>query len=137
MGNKIFVNTSSNGETTISETYNKKESDKFTKITKNELNEIYNDNKNMVVDFFDKDIIISKIKQSENSEFSNNINYFQNMLNFYDNNNDKKIYKKTDCLCSKELNLCIINKNAQKLRQIHDNNNYDEQDYYKSTYSSK
>ena len=111
------------------------ECDDFTKITKDELNKICDDRKNMTVDFFNKDNIISKIKQSENNEFRNNSNYFQRMLDFYDNSRDKKIYDKTDCLCSREFDLCIINKNAQKIRQIYDEDRYDEQAHYKSIYS--
>ena len=51
------------------------------------------------------------------------------MIDFFDKSKDNTIYKKTHCLCINELNLCIINKNSDKLKQIYDGCNYKKNDY--------
>ena len=58
----------------------------------------------------------------------------EKMLDYYNNHVNKPIYEKTDCLCSKKLDFCIVNKNAKNLRKIFDGTNCKENKCYVSYY---
>ena len=47
-----------------------------------------------------------------------------NMVDFYLNDKDKGIYKKTDYLCNEKEKLCICNAHADDFRKIYDGINY-------------
>lgn len=46
------------------------------------------------------------------------------MLEYYLNDKDKSIYKKTDYLCNKKEKFCICNTHADDFRKIYDGINY-------------
>ena len=46
------------------------------------------------------------------------------MVEFYLNDKDKEIYKKTDYLCNEKEKLCICNTHADDFRKIYDGINY-------------
>ena len=47
-----------------------------------------------------------------------------NMVDFYLNDKDKEIYKKTDYLCNEKEKICICNIHADDFRKIYDGINY-------------
>jgi len=47
-----------------------------------------------------------------------------NMMEYYLNDKDREIYKKTDYLCNSTEKVCICNTHAQDLRKIYDGVNY-------------
>ena len=57
-----------------------------------------------------------------------------NMLDYYLNDKDKDIYKKTDYLCNEREKICICNTHAEDLRKIYEGINYKPNQKYISWY---
>lgn len=78
--------------------------------------------KTIYVPFLNKEKI--KLELLTNKNFDDNqINIFNEMTDYYLENKDKEIYKKTNYLCNTEANICICNINADELRKIYDGTN--------------
>ena len=84
-------------------------------------------------DAFDKNIIIEKVN-NYNPSYTRDMN---KMIEYYMNHRDYTIYEKTDCLCHEKLEVCIFNKNADKLRKINYGKNYIPNRIYQSIYYEK
>ena len=108
--------------------------DHFHTISNKEMIELQH--KSIYVDYFDKNAIIKKIKIDTRFNHLNESDITR-FVEYYDNHKDKPIYEKTDCLCSHNLDVCIINKNAHKFRQIYDGDNYKSDNNYISRHYFK
>jgi hypothetical protein len=99
-------------------------------IIKTNIKTIYDDFSNILeVPYFDKDLIMYEAKFHKNDKFKNKLFGIEKMLNYYGND---RLYEQIDCLCSKKLDFCIINTNADNLRKIYETNNYKENQCYAS-----
>ena len=77
------------------------------------------------VDYLDKHLV--NFKMINNEFFDNSFakkETVNKMLDFYLNDKDKNIYKKTDYLCNEKEQVCICNTNANNFRKIYEGINY-------------
>ena len=99
----------------------------FFEISKDDINTIKR--KSIEMDYFDPILIIYKLRFDKRFCDKINIEKTEKILEFYKNSGSYEIYKKTHCLCINDLDLCIINKNSDKLKQIYDGCNYEKTNY--------
>ena len=104
--------------------------DSYYSVSSQEFEKIKKDNEIILVDYFEKNYVLNKISQYP-SIYKKSIS---DMLSYYTNHRDKNIYKKTDCLCNFELNMCIVNRNANFFRKIYDGETYQNETHYVSMY---
>lgn len=79
------------------------------------------------VDWLDKDL--ANAEMFNNEYFQKNPNkkeIINNMLEYFLNSRDKKIYKMTDYLCNEKAKVCICNTHADDLRKIYERDLYKE-----------
>jgi len=76
------------------------------------------------VDWLDKTLVNSKMFNNEYFEKSSKKEIVNKMLDYYFNDKDKNIYKKTDYLCNERENICICNTHADDFRKIYNGINY-------------
>lgn len=94
--------------------------DSFQTIKDNEIENIRKTYKVVDVEFLDTHKINMKIMGDDKKDV------IKEMAEFYLNDKEKAIYKKTDYLCDKKEKICICNTNADNLRKIYDGINYKE-----------
>ena len=109
---------------------NNKFIDDFLSINNEGINEIRKNYKIIDVDWLDPILVNSKIFNDKYFQKPEKTEAVDNMLNYYLNHPDKKIYKKTDYLCNKKEKICICNTNAEDFRKIYDQHNYKKDEKY-------
>ena len=102
----------------------------YLKINNEEIKKLKENYKIFEVNRLDKNLINNIMFNDEYFiKYPYKKNIINDMLNFYINNKDFKIYEKTDYLCNQKEKICICNINADNLRKIYDDNNYKEIKY--------
>jgi len=95
----------------------------FTLLNDNEITHIRTNYKVVDVDWLDASKVKHKIFGDD--YFTPLKTYvINNMVDFYLNDKDKEIYKKTDYLCNEKEKICICNIHADDFRKIYDGINY-------------
>lgn len=78
------------------------------------------------VDWLDRTLVNYKLFNNEFfTERPNKKEIVDDMLDFYLNNKNEAIYKKTDYLCNEKAKICICNTHAEDFRKIYDGVNYE------------
>lgn len=92
----------------------------YTSLNEEKIQYIRNNYTVIDVDWLDKTLVNSKmfLEKSPKEEIVNN------MLEYYLNDKDRSIYKKTDYLCNEKEKVCICNTHADDFRKIYDGINY-------------
>ena len=116
---------------------NNKFTDTYWSINNENINEIRENYKIIDIDWLDPILVNSKIFNHEYFQKIEKMQIVDNMLDYYLNHPDKKIYKKTDYLCNEKEKICICNTNAENFRKIYDQNNYKEGQKYISWIKNK
>jgi hypothetical protein len=99
----------------------------FQTIKDNEIENIRKTYKVVDVDFLDTHKLNLKIFGDEYfTKKPHKKDVIKEMAEFYLNDKEKAIYKKTDYLCNKKEKICICNINADNLRKIYEGINYKE-----------
>ena len=111
--------------------------DTYWSINNERINEIRQNYKVIDIDWLDPILVNSKIFNDEYFQKPEKIEAVNNMLGYYLNHPDKKIYKKTDYLCNKKEKICICNTNAEDFRKIYDQHNYKKDNKYISWFRIK
>jgi hypothetical protein len=97
----------------------------FTLLNDNEITHIRTNYKVVDVDWLDASKVKHKIFGDDYFKKSPLKTYvINNMVDFYLNDKDKEIYKKTDYLCNEKEKICICNIHADDFRKIYDGINY-------------
>jgi hypothetical protein len=97
----------------------------FTLLDNNEITHIRTNYKVVDVDWLDAIKVKYKIFGDDYFKKSPLKTYvINNMVDFYLNDKDKEIYKKTDYLCNEKEKICICNIHADDFRKIYDGINY-------------
>ena len=97
----------------------------FTLLDNNEITHIRTNYKVVDVDWLDTSKVKYKIFGDDYFKKSPLKTYvINNMVDFYLNDKDKEIYKKTDYLCNEKEKICICNIHADDFRKIYDGINY-------------
>ena len=105
--------------------------DHYTTLNADEIQRIKQNYKIIDVNHFNIDLV--KFKMITDNYFeknSNKIEVVNNMLHYYSNSKDAKIYKKTDYLCNEKEKICICNIYADSFRRIYDGLHYDKDTKY-------
>ena len=103
----------------------------YTSLNDNEIKHIRTNYKVVDVDWLDTILINNKMfdddyfKKSPQKKCAIN-----NMVDFYLNDKDKEIYKKTDYLCNEKDKMCVCNIHADDFRKIYDGINYKQNTRY-------
>lgn len=95
--------------------------DIYTKVDSDNVKAIRENYKIIEVGWLDPFLI--KFKMSNDEYFKQSpqkVEIVNNMVQYYLNNQNKSIYKKTDYLCNTKEKLCICNIHAEDLRNIYD-----------------
>jgi hypothetical protein len=101
----------------------------FTLLNDNEITHIRTNYKVVDVDWLDASKVKHKIFGDD--YFTPLKTYvINNMVDFYLNDKDKEIYKKTDYLCNEKEKICICNIHADDFRKIYDGINYKQNTKY-------
>lgn len=97
----------------------------------NEIKEIKENYKIIDVDWLDPDLVNLKICTDKYfSKYPNKKEIVNNMLNYYINYENKRIYVKTDYVCNKKEKICIRNSLADEFKKIYDEKNYNKDNIY-------
>ena len=103
----------------------------FTSLNNDEIKHIRTYYKVVDVDWLDASKVNYQIFDDEYFKKSPQKNYvINNMVDFYLNDKDKGIYKKTDYLCNEKEKICICNIHADDFRKIYDGINYKQNKKY-------
>ncbi len=103
----------------------------FTLLNDNEITHIRTNYKVVDVDWLDAIKVKYKIFGDDYFKKSPLKTYvINNMVDFYLNDKDKEIYKKTDYLCNEKEKICICNIHADDFRKIYDGINYKQNTKY-------
>lgn len=98
----------------------------FTSIDKNKIKYIRTHYKVVDVDWLDAVKVDYEIFCDDYFEKSpQKKDAITNMVDFYLNDKDKEIYKKTDYLCNEKEKICVCNIHADDFRKIYDGINYE------------
>jgi hypothetical protein len=98
---------------------------RYTTLNDNEIKHLRTDYKVVYVDWLESSVVKFKIFDDDYFIKSPQKKYLiNNMVEFYLNDKDKEIYKKTDYLCNEKEKLCICNTHADDFRKIYDGINY-------------
>jgi hypothetical protein len=97
--------------------------DFFTGIDEEKILYLRNNYKIIDIDYLDHAVFRFKIF-GDNSLEQSKIDTLNNMLEYYLDHKDRKIYKKTDYLCNMKEKVCICNTHAEDFRKIYDGVNY-------------
>ena len=104
---------------------------KFTLLDNDEIKNIRTYYKVVDVDWLDASKVNYKIFGDDYFKKSPQQKYvINNMVDFYLNDKDKEIYKKTDYLCNEKEKICICNIHADDFRKIYDGINYKQNTKY-------
>jgi hypothetical protein len=104
---------------------------RFTSLNNDEIKHIRTYYKVVDVDWLDASKVNYQIFDDEYFKKSPQKNYvINNMVDFYLNDKDKGIYKKTDYLCNEKEKICICNIHADDFRKIYDGINYKQNKKY-------
>ena len=99
----------------------------YTSLNNNEIKNIRTNYKVVDVDWLDTSLVNSKILGDKYFIKSpQKIDFIHDMVEFYLNDKDKHINKKTDYLCNEKEKICVCNTNADDFRKIYDGKNYKE-----------
>lgn len=123
----------------IGEEINKKPNykDFFMGINEEKILYLRNNYKIIDVDYLDPILVHSKMVSDNFFILPQKIDTLNNMLEYYLNHNDRKIYKKTDYLCNEKDKVCICNTHAEDFRKIYDGVNYTPNEKYISWFIKK
>ena len=109
----------------MTNTSNKYYSYFYTSLNEAKLQYIRKEYTVIEVDWLNKTLVNSEIFNKKYFEkFTEKTEIVNNMLEYYLNDKDKSIYKKTDYLCNKKEKICICNTHADDFRKIYDGINY-------------
>lgn len=104
---------------------------RFSSLNNDEIKHIRTYYKVIDVDWLDASIVNYKIFDDDYFTKSPQKKYvINNMVDFYLNDKDKGIYKKTDYLCNEKEKMCICNIHADDFRKIYDGINYEQNTTY-------
>jgi hypothetical protein len=98
--------------------------DSYRNVHERYINYLENNYKIIKIDYLDTNLINDEMIENNLTLLPSKKNLVNNMLEYYLNHSDKKIYKKTDYLCNEEEKLCICNIHADDLRKIYDGKYY-------------
>lgn len=124
MGNSITNNSEKYHNTTLDDN-DKYHNSHYTKINDNEIKRLRTCYKVVDVDRLDSIIVNNKIFDDDYFIKSPQKKYvINNMVEFYLNDKDNQIYKKTDYLCNEKEKICICNIHADDFKKMQDGINY-------------
>ncbi len=97
----------------------------YTSLDNDQIQDIRKNYKVLDVDWLDSTLVNYVMFNDEYFEKSlKKKEVINNMLDYYLNDKDKDIYKKTDYLCNQREKICICNTHAEDLRKIYEGINY-------------
>jgi hypothetical protein len=111
--------------------------DTYWAINNESIDEIRRNYKIIDVDWLDPILVNSEIFNDKYFQKPEKMKTVNNMLNYYLNHKDKKIYEKTDYICNEKEKICICNTNAEAFRKIYDQHNYKKDNKYISWFRIK
>lgn len=129
----MFIYIMGNNNTYIQETTDK---DFFTGIDEEKISYVRNNYKIIDVDYLDPILVHSKMFGDDFFILPQKKDIVSDMLKYYINHRDKRIYKKTDYLCNEKEKVCICNTHAEDFRKIYDGVNYKPNKKYISWFSN-
>lgn len=129
----MFIYIMGNNNTHIQETTDK---DFFTGIDEEKISYVRNNYKIIDVDYLDPILVHSKMFGDDFFILPQKKDIVSDMLKYYINHRDKRIYKKTDYLCNEKEKVCICNTHAEDFRKIYDGVNYKPNEKYISWFSN-
>jgi hypothetical protein len=97
---------------------------RYTSLDENQIQYIRENYKVIDVDWLDKIQVNSKMINNEYFEKSPKKEIINNMLEYYLNDKDTNIYKKTEYLCYEREKVCICNTHAADFRKTYEGINY-------------
>ena len=97
--------------------------DFFTDIDEKKILYLRNNYKIIDIDYLDPFLVRYKMIGDNFFEGSKR-DIMNNMMEYYSNDKDREIYKKTDYLCNVKEKVCICNTHAEDLRRVYEGVNY-------------